>query len=282
MTLSTSGRRLIGSTKAALLSRIRRGRLVAWTPPWMRFGNYLMLGLWAHESAHQDRRRFALLHSGNQLLETVFPGFVREYLLRPDQVRFTDQRLMPWSGGNVETFKPDVLANFIDNVLLPETPLRGMDRISPETVVVNVRRGDYYSVPEHKKEYGINIRGYVRTALESMSSTESVSHLQVVSDDVPWCQRNLDAMLLEFASVTYQLDSSPQQDLASIVHARRLIIPNSTFSMWGGYLGDRLHRDRVVYAPSIFARSRNGGRGDAYLDSWHLVEDVPGGWDPQD
>ena len=41
----------------------------------------------------------------------------------------------------------------------------------------------------------------------------------------------------------------PAGGLKAIIHAKRLIITNSTFSYWGGYIGDVLNPGRQVIAP---------------------------------
>ena len=62
--------------------------------------------------------------------------------------------------------------------------------VTPGTLTVNVRRGDYYGTV-HEAEFGIRIVPYVAAALALQAARAPLGHVQVVSDDLPWCQANL-------------------------------------------------------------------------------------------
>ncbi|MBP1326210.1 hypothetical protein JOF28_001442 [Leucobacter exalbidus] len=267
---------LLQRMKTGMLETVRRhGREVAWTAPWMRLGNYLMLGLWANDGVG----RKILRHPGSQLID-LFPNFTKEFMLDPGEVRFTDQRLKPWSGQADDRLDWEQVHKFVQSVLLPQSPLTHMHVVPDDALVVNVRRGDYYSVPEHRATFGINIEEYVQTALDQAVQDDGRPlTILVVSDDIKWCREHLDGMLGAVAPTSYRPQGDPAGDLAALVHAKRLIVPNSTFSMWGGYIGDVVHPGRKVYAPWLFARGLNGGKGMAYHPDWTIIEDIPGGWD---
>ncbi|MDP5227698.1 MULTISPECIES: alpha-1,2-fucosyltransferase [Arthrobacter] len=261
--------------KSVTLEAIRRnGREIAWTAPWMNLGNYLMLGLWAHKSAG----RKVLRHPGHDLLD-LFPLFSERYLLAESRVRFMDQRVMPWSGGGSREIDWSQLSVFVREQLLPGSPLHDGGSGRQGQLVVNVRRGDYYSVEQNRQTFGINIPAYVSTAVATaMDDGWLPSSILVVSDDPGWCRENLHGILGATAPVSYRPPKDPIGDLQALIHAERLIIPNSTFSMWGGYIGDELHPGRQVYAPWIFARGINGGEGQEYKPEWTIIRDIPGGW----
>lgn len=266
---------LMTRTKAAVLEPLRRsGREVAWTTPWMGLGNYLMLGLWAHEV---EGRRI-LRHPGYDMLDT-FPVFASDYLIDANDVRFTDQRLAPWSGGKSDRIRSwETLESFVNTALLPGSPIAHLGTRDQGSLVVNVRRGDYYSVPEHRANFGMPIESYVETAIQrALEDDGEPSSIVVVSDDIPWCRDHLD--LAKFAPVTFREQGDPTGDLATLIHAERLIIPNSTFSMWGGYIGDLANPGRKVYAPWLFSRQMNGGRGEGHGRDWTVINEIPGGWD---
>lgn len=64
--------------------------------------------------------------------------------------------------------------------------------------------------------------------------------------------------------------------------AWRLIGTNSTFSYWGGYVGDALRGDdqeRRVVMPWFHQRTLNDGAADQLDPSWTIITDPPGGWD---
>lgn len=149
----------------------------------------------------------------------------------------------------------------------------------PETLVVNVRRGDYYTVDAHRHDFGIDIRAFVDTALAlAVRDGGTPADILVVSDDVAWCRANLHDLVARVAPVTYGAEGQPLADLAAVVHARRVILPNSTFSYWAGFIGDHLARDREVYVPWLFSRGMDGGRSEGQVSPAWTIVDLPGGW----
>ncbi|MDT1904142.1 hypothetical protein FPK34_25985, partial [Acinetobacter baumannii] len=71
----------------------------------------------------------------------------------------------------------------------------------PDATVVNVRRGDYYSVPEHRAKYGMDIRGYLSAALRALGAPAD-SPVVLGSDDPAWCVENLSDLFGDAAVTT--------------------------------------------------------------------------------
>lgn len=268
----------IAPLKSRVLDAVRRGRPVAWTPDWMRLGNVLYVGLWAFED---QARRCVLLHPERAASLDAFPELRKSLFVDRARVRFTDQRAFPWRDEADlrarDRFEHPLLDMYVRQVLMPGSPLRAAWRdIASDSMVVNVRRGDYFT-PAHEPEYGLNTVAYTLEAVEWSVRAHGVpGELVIVSDDLAWCREHLDT-LREVAPVRYR-DGGPVEDLAALVAAPRLVIPNSTFSYWGGYIGDALHEGREVVAPWMFNRHVEGGRSWQLRPSWTVVEDIPGGW----
>lgn len=271
-------RAALARAKGGVLSSVRRGREVAWAPERMGLGNLLTLGQWA--SSAPDR--YVLLHPARAEFIGWFPELRTRRFLTRDEVRFTDQRAAPWRGERSVRPDPDRRTAYIKDLLLPgssvtEGPtLRG-------TLVVNVRRGDYYSVPEHRAEFGFNVPAYVETALAlAVAEGGAPRAIHVVSDDGAWCAERLGALLEGVASVTYAQPGAAGH-FNSVVRAERLIITNSTFSYWGGFVGDVRRPGRQVVVPWLFSRSLDGGDSGPQISAdWRVVESIPGGWGPPD
>ena len=273
-----------------VLARVRRGRVVAWTPDWMGFGNVLLLGQWAIEGRAVGEDRWILRTPALQPWLETFPG-LRSISLDRNEVRFFDERVMPWSAAQRAKLGRHVVAphapidiamveRFIRSVLLPGSSLP--TSVSPsDHLVVNVRRGDYYSDPEIRKQYGFDLATYLETALRSSVARDgSPSSIIVVSDDIEWCQRELD-WLTAVAPTTWKVNSNPIDDFVTVSSARRAVLSNSTFSYWAAHLGNVLHGDNhaSIWAPRFFDRSQNGGRSWLLDERWSIVEELPGGWD---
>lgn len=271
----------------------RRGRRVAWTPDFMGLGNLLQLAMWAHDGNLSGEPRWIRSTARLQPWLEVFPG-LRSLVLTADEVRFTDRRLRPWSQaaraagaeGAVPLHEPvDVHAveRFLTDVLLPGSTLNesGPARAPDDLLVVNVRRGDYYSDPEICRQYGFDLVGYLKVAVERSVARDGVpTEIRVVSDDMDWCRREL-AWLGHIAPTTGDVDSTPVDDFAAVAAARRAVISNSTFSYWAAHVGNVLHGDNhaQVWAPRFFDRTQNEGRSWLLDERWSVIEELPGGWD---
>jgi hypothetical protein len=270
----------VRTVTAGALSVIRRGRRVAWCPEWMNLGNLLYVGEWPFQARRAGEPRLALLHQARTDAVSSFPG-LRELFIDRSDVRFTDRRVMPWSGQEQpgsEYYDPPRLSEYITDVLLPGSPIstRPSD-IDDDVLVVNVRRGDYFSVPQHRAAFGIDTVRYTTTAVEiAVQEGGAPRRIVVVSDDIEWCRSHLETLDM-FAPVTFR-NGAVDDDLSAVVHARRLVIPNSTFSYWGGYIGDALAPGRQVVAPWFFTRTTNGGRAWQLRPEWRRVDEIPGGW----
>lgn len=190
---------------------------------------------------------------------------------------------MPWrdedGSRSAERFTDEALESYVRTTLLPGSPIAvAPTDLHPGAMVVNVRRGDFFSVPPHKAEFGMDTAAYSTAAVhESVAAHGAPDEIIVVSDDVGWCRQNLGG--LADISPTRFRDGDVADDLAAVVHATRLVIPNSTFSYWGGYIGDVLHPEREVLAPWLFSRQVNGGRAYQLAPGWHRVDTIPEGWD---
>lgn len=292
MTARALVRRPVG---AALDLIRRRGRLVVWTPEWMGFGNILYVLHWVHTARAHGIPMWARSTPALTPWLPVFPE-VRDLVVQPDSVRLTDRRLMPHSqqgraalpSGLYERVKPldpqAPFASFIASYLLP-----GTERVvpilpdpDPTRLVVNVRRGDYYSHPEHRAQYGFDVERYVYAALRgSMELDGPIQCIHTVSDDPDWCVNTLRLTDYADAITAAPPTDGPVENFFEVASAYRMVITNSTFSYWAAMVSNVRYGDnhaRVV-APRFFDRTRNGGRSTLVDERWTIIESLPGGWD---
>jgi hypothetical protein len=282
------------SLRAALLDPLRRGgRPVAWTPPFMGSGNVLLVALWAHEETLAGRPSLALATDAIRSWFDTFPS-LRSVLVERESVRFTDRRVMPWSSAHQasrSTGAPDepmpidmaAVGRFLDQVLLPDSPVvtPGFPDADPDRLVINVRRGDYYSDPDVRGQYGFDLEPYLRLAVEASCSADGPpSTIVVVSDGMDWCRARL-GWLDEVAPVEFAAPTGAVGDFLRVAASRRIVLTNSTFSYWAAYVSNAVRGDnhQQVWAPRFFDRSRDGGRSWLLDERWSVVESIPGGWD---
>lgn len=262
-----------------LVSLTRRGnRTILWTPKiHMGVGNYLYLWLWA------DARRQRGLPD-RVLLNDTMAGWLpqlptmQELVIPLSEVRWQDRRQLTYHQSFGDEVIPGELADFSRRRVLSLPALAPVAGHDPERVVVNIRRGDYYSDPVFRSRYAYNIDSYLRTALASIS--DPVSGLHVVSDEPGWCREHL-GWLTQFAPTTFApVTDGPLANLRDLATAQRLVLTNSTFSYWGGYLSNVFYGDNhhQVIAPGFHARHIDAGRPWQLNPRWHIIEQIPGGW----
>jgi hypothetical protein len=121
-----------------------------------------------------------------------------------------------------------------------------------ESVALHVRRGDYVSLPACNAFHGTCSKEYYDAALRLvLSRLPSGAELFVFSDDMAWSRENI-----RFPVPTTYVDwnqSRNYEDLRLMSSCRALIMANSSFSWWAGWLNPR--PDKLVIAPRQWYRA---------------------------
>jgi hypothetical protein len=130
-----------------------------------------------------------------------------------------------------------------------------------DTVVINVRRGDYLHYP---KQHPVISKEYIFKSLKYITNDKSLPVI-VISDDIEWCKENLKIDNAHFID-----DILPWEALWLISLCKHFIISNSSFSWWGAYLGEK--ENSIVLCPDIwFGPKISLPIFDIYKDSWVKV-----------
>lgn len=251
----------IRASIGTILKLVRTGpETVVIVPPIARGGNWLYEWLRAEKIA-QDTHAPAFLVK-TQAMEPWLVEFPRLRELTKDSThkRFRSLRVIGVSQKIRELFSEQEVNSFIDKYLLSDSFVRRQERaketVTSESLVINIRRGDYYSNPIVHKDFGIDTVTYVKTALSLAVKDRRPDKIVVVSDDLNWCKENL-AFLTEVAPTTFEkLGSDMFDDLATISVASRLILTNTTFGYWGAYIANR-GGQCSIYAPNIHERDES-------------------------
>ncbi|MFZ2166137.1 MAG: alpha-1,2-fucosyltransferase [Propionibacteriaceae bacterium] len=279
---------LIRQAKTSVLEVVRQGpREVVWTPPWMGFGNVAYLWLWAHIRNTEGADARVLDAPGMASWMTAFPRLGPELGITRDAVAFRDKRRSAVShnyGRFGTDFTSSQLAEFLQRYYVesPAFETAAKTERDPQQLTINVRRGDYYAV-QHRAQFAMDVVAYLEQAVqESTAAQGRPSRIHVISDGLDWCKVRLGWLADHADSLTFaDPTDGPLRNLTDVAFSHRLILANSTFSYWGGYLNGVLRPDSKasVWAPRFFCRT-DEGRSAWQLDpAWSVVEDIPGGWD---
>lgn len=273
----------------SLARRLRGTRLVNWTPPFMNFGNQLYLWAWAHAGRDETPARKVLITDSTRYWLPFVPDLAERFLIERDDVRFLDQRIHAWASplehsGDPRGFTLDSRTAFIRDCLLPAPLCAGVGEgplASGDVLTLNVRRGDFYSNPYHRAQWGMDQAAYLRKAVEgSLDQDGPVRRIHVVSDGIDWC-RGLDWLPSYAPEVTFAEGESPAENFRDVAGSRRLVVSNSTFSLWAAFTSVTVFGDDAqIWAPAFFQRSHGPGRSHEYDADWSFVDDLPDGWQP--
>ena len=263
---------------------IRHGaRKVLWTQPTANLGNFLYD--WMHAFTWQAR--------GEDIVCLVTPkvgpwlplfGEAAERLVvRRSDVRLTDRREKDVYSDYGRSFSQSELDAFIEGFLEPSAAfspdlIPRTRRLGPSDVLINVRRGDYVAVEAHRVKYAFALDEYLMAALSTVRNDGHIDRIQVVSDGIDWCAANLGWLNDHCRHVQFVTEPlRPAVHMAMLSRAPRLILANSTFSYWGGYLNTWAHDapSRVI-APWFHARPE--GAAWQVDPSWTLIKDIPSEW----
>lgn len=253
---------------ASTADTFRRGdRVVITTPPvGPRFGNWLYLWLDADQRTAEGTPTLVLQTDGMAPWLEEFPH-LRKLTVRREQLRFHDRR--EWDEESPsQRFGVDFTRSSLDRFILSKlAPSLHSD--AADSMVINVRRGDYYSNPGHFARYGWDIEGYL---VDALASARPAPRALIVSDDPRWCRVHLDALVRAVVPVVDYAAADAIANFRTIAGARFLIGTNSTFSYWGGYVSRARFDSSEVIMPRFHARFDEGA--DAYqLDpTWTVIE----------
>ena len=266
---------------------IRRGsRTVLWTQPTAHLGNFLYDWMHAFEMRQRGVDVVCLRTPPMDRWLAVFGEPARALVVEPRAVRPTDRREKGLHNEFGPHYDEHVLARFIEGLLEPSGILRegrvpeGL-RVTERDVVINVRRGDYVTNEINWRNYGFDVDDYLRVALNrSVQVGGPIERIVVVSDGIEWCETHLGWLAEKCDLLVFENTGQPPEvHLALLAHAPRLVLANSTFSYWGGYLSTWRHgRPDQVVAPWFHIRTDLGGAAWQLDPRWSIIEDIPSGW----
>jgi hypothetical protein len=273
---------IVPALRSALLTPIRNGdRTVLWARPGQGFAN--LLYLWMAAAGRHERGEDVLVRHADAM-EPWLPVLprLRELTVDEARIRFRDRRDLGWYQTFATDFTRADLETFVRSYLLGSPLLGDGAGYDDRQLVVNVRRGDYYSDPGFRGKYSFDVAEYLRVAVPGgIAADGAVDTLLVVSDDPDWCRLKL-GFLSEYAARVEHLEAGlPHEHFRALASSRRLVLANSTFSYWGAYVSNVVHGDnhQQVWAPWFHRRDIDGGRAWQLDPQWSVVRDLPGGWD---
>jgi hypothetical protein len=149
---------------------------------------------------------------------------------------------------------------------LPDSEGLAREIVSTNSICLNVRRGDFVTLPRSIEAHGFIGGEYYRKAVEYMSSKTKISKLFVFSDDMEWCRHNLR---FDFPTAFVDHEHAGKkfsQYLRLMSLCKHFIIPNSSFAWWAAWLSQ--NPDKIVVAPEAWFQNKEISDKDLVPKSW--------------
>ena len=128
-----------------------------------------------------------------------------------------------------------------------------------------MRRGDYISIEENNRLYGVCTEKYYADAIKKIIDKFSGATFYVFSDEPEWFKNNVKTNCsIEY--VTHNQDENSYEDLILMSLCKHNIIANSSFSWWGAWLNE--NPEKIVIAPKNWFKDRSKNTKDLIPEKW--------------
>ena len=136
-----------------------------------------------------------------------------------------------------------------------------------ERIAIHLRFGDYSDDPRTKSVHGLTSTKYFEQAIDLLKLNESCDlPILVVTDDQTKATDFIKG-LSDLSNTQIVSNYNPIDDLAEICCSSHVVITNSTFSWWGGWIANKIHKSKVIYPRPWFADERDP-QLPIYVSDW--------------
>ena len=142
--------------------------------------------------------------------------------------------------------------------------------IESNDIGIHVRRGDYLSSDSAREYHGILNFNYYLNCVKKAALTNKFLRVKIVTDD----SYNVLELINELKEI--DLDSEiisrdSIEDLRELIDSSVLILSNSSFSWWAGFLSSKIHRSEI-YVPDKWVAIDNSNYSRLIPPNWIKVK----------
>jgi hypothetical protein len=144
------------------------------------------------------------------------------------------------------------------------------ERLQQSTsVVIHVRRGDYFATDEGGRNVAVCTAAYYQNAIKLLKSKIAQPHYFIFSDEPDWVKRNFQ-LTGQVTIVDHNNTAADSHcDLQLMSMGKHMIIANSTFSWWAAWLNR--NPDKIICVPEIWSYDPGTYNRDIIPKSWLKV-----------
>lgn len=132
-------------------------------------------------------------------------------------------------------------------------------------VSIHFRRGDYTTNTNISAQHGVCADDYYKKAVDLLAARTERPHFFVFSDDPLWVQEHF-TIPHPMTVIAHNGPDQAHEDLRLMSLCRHHIIANSSFSWWGAWLAENLHK--TVIAPARWFDQYVADTRDLFPEEW--------------
>jgi len=111
---------------------------------------------------------------------------------------------------------------------------------------IHMRRGDYLEDRHRKTQGALSLQFYLESSQEILNR-HNINKIYIFTDDINWAKKNIKYFSqVEVEVIDPPILSDPAESLVLLSECKFILISNSTFSWWAGYLS---RNNSNVWAP---------------------------------
>lgn len=150
-------------------------------------------------------------------------------------------------------------------------PLVHVERIN--AVGVHLRFGDYENSLKTREYHGLTANSYFDEAIGFLKlKMKHIDKVIFVTDDLDRARNTVEVLLSCRDSTPIEvISSNPVEDMTTLSSCSGIVLSNSSFSWWAGYLGSSLRSSSVV-APKPWLAFESEFDQSLVSPNWHFIK----------
>lgn len=151
-----------------------------------------------------------------------------------------------WQSENYfKSLKNKLISEFEFQNISEESQTVAQKMKKENSVAIHVRRGDYLKATQYMN---LAETSYYERAIDYINMHVTNPRYYIFSDEIDWCKKNMKLPKDKTIYVDFNTGIKSYEDMYLISSSKNVILANSSFSWWAGYLG----KHEIVIRPSKY------------------------------
>jgi hypothetical protein len=145
-----------------------------------------------------------------------------------------------------------------------------IDYLEPiDSIGIHIRGQDYQN-EKNKKYHGNSKAEYYKKSIDHLiKANEKIDDINVYTDDLKYAKELLQGIDFNLGT-KFHHSSDPWSDLNRLKSHRYLVLTNSSFSWWAGFLAHKEHKANLMF-PKMWTKSIETNNTELMHSDWGVV-----------